>query len=82
MCGCVCTYLHDCSIRGGTKSLILHVTFLHTNAHCLTCFIRVMTPKVDMLKLKKGGIACLSTSVLNTSHNHTILNVGIPRVHP
>ena len=24
---CICTYLHDCSIRGGMKSLIFHLTF-------------------------------------------------------
>ena len=44
-CVCICPYLHDCSIRGGMKSLIFHLTFfLHSNAQCPACVIGVMIP--------------------------------------
>ena len=68
-------YLHDCSSRGGTKSLMFHAN--NTNAHCPACIIVVMTPCsccVESEKLQNPqGISCSSTLVLNASHNRICL---------
>ena len=55
-------------IRGGTKSLIFHVTCTHTNA----CHCGCIPHTVTVLKLKNRGIPNLNSVVSITDHGHVL----------
>ena len=53
-------------VRGGMKSLIFHVTCVHTNA----CHHGCVPHRVTVLKLKYHGIPSLNSVVLVADHSH------------
>ena len=74
---------HSCyvdGVRGGTISLIFHLTFMHTNAHyCGAC-----PHTVAVLKLKTiwnpQGISSLNIIVSVANHSHTLFVGGFQAI--